>query len=63
MVAASEIHQDLPHQLGRDREEMRPVLPGGIGIDQPQVSLIDKSGGLQGVARVLEAHVAMSQPM
>ena len=45
---ASVIHQDAPHQLSRDRKEVRAVLPLNVArVDQPQIGLIDQRRGLQ----------------
>jgi hypothetical protein len=41
---------------------MRTILPPHIArIDQPLVSLVDQSGGLQGVAGALSPHTAMRE--
>lgn len=50
--AAGAIDQNVPHGLGRRREEMPPVLPLILlTAGEPKVSLVDQSGGLQGLAR------------
>src|SRR6266567_3173753 len=42
----------MPHHIGGDREEMRPVAPvDTVNIDQPQIGFIDQRGSLQGIAR------------
>src|SRR5439155_846103 len=39
---AGEIHQDSPHQLCRNREEVGAVLPAYLAcINQPKVSFVD----------------------
>jgi len=50
---------EAPHRSRRDREEVRPVLPRDLGIDEAQVGLIDERGGLKGVIRRFAPHVAM----
>jgi hypothetical protein len=46
------VNQDATHHLGRQREEVRPILPGGVALaNQPQIGLIDERGGLKDVAR------------
>jgi hypothetical protein len=48
---AGEIHQDMPHQLGGDAEEMGAVLPPHLPqINQPHIGFVDQRGGLQGMA-------------
>src|SRR2546430_10091258 len=57
-----EIHQNPPHQLGRDAEKVRAVLPTHIlPVNQPDVSLIDQCGCLQSVTGTLAAHVVMGE--
>ena len=50
---AGAIDEDAAHHLRGDAEELRPVVPGGALIDQPQVGLVDEGGRLQGVALAL----------
>src|SRR5450631_795630 len=60
-MTASVVHQDLPHQLRRNRKEMGAILPlGKILIDQTNVSFVDQGGALQGVTRALVLQVMMS---
>jgi hypothetical protein len=60
----SQIHQDAPHQLGGDTEEVGAVLPVHFfHVHQPQVSLIDQSSGLQGLAGPFLGYVALRQPV
>src|SRR2546430_12758309 len=57
-----EIHQNPPHQLGRDAEKVRAVLPTHIlPVNQADVSLIDQCGCLQSVTGTLAAHVVMGE--
>jgi len=45
------IDKDAAHQLGRDAEEMRAVLPVYVSlINEPEISLIDERRGLQRMA-------------
>ena len=56
--AARVIHQDVPHQLRRHRQELRPVLPVHLGlVDQLQISLVHQRRGLQGMSLPLKLHV------
>jgi hypothetical protein len=53
-----EVDQNLAHQAGRPGEEVPPVLPQNrLGIDQPEVALVDEAGHLQGVIGSLPFHV------
>jgi hypothetical protein len=53
------IHQDAPHHLGGDGEEMGAVLPAYAShIHQAQKGFVDQGGGLQGITRVFPLHVA-----
>ncbi len=53
------IHQNPPHQLRADGEEMGAVLPVHLlAAQQFQVGLVDQCRGLQGVAGALPEHVA-----
>jgi hypothetical protein len=45
------VHQDPPHHLEREAEEMRPVLPVGVSlVDESKVGLVDQGGRLQDVS-------------
>ena len=56
------LHQNAPHQLGRNREEMRAILPlHAFIVHQPHICFIDQGGGLQAVAGALALHVAARQ--
>ena len=60
---AGEIHQDMPHQLSGDAEEMGAVPPPhSPQIDRPHIGFVDQFGGLEGMACALAAHVPFSQP-
>ena len=55
------VDQDLPHQPGGDAEEMPAVFPSNLSdLDQPQVGLVDKRGGLKRV--LLPLRVAYTRP-
>ena len=54
IVLAGIIYEHLPHQLCRDSEEVRPVLPvDPAKAYKPQKSLIHQCGRLQRVTRAL----------
>src|SRR5260370_38611821 len=58
MFPAGVINQNAPHNLGGDGKELRTVFPANVlPIDHPQVSLVDKCGGLQGVIGALVLHI------
>jgi hypothetical protein len=46
---AGAFHQDAPHRLGGRREEMTAAVPRPLltGADQPEVSFMDQSRGLE----------------
>ena len=59
IARAREVDEDPPHDLRRDAEEVRAVLPADVfPVDQPQVGLVDERGGLQDVARPLAGHAS-----
>ena len=61
---ASAIHQDVPHDLGGEAEELRPVLPLHVGlVHELQVGLVYEGVRLQGVARTLPAEVRGRPPV
>src|SRR5262249_55506782 len=67
ITRAGVIHQDAPHQLSRDRKEVRAALPLNVArVNQSQVCLIDQRRGLQryavSFAPALLSHVALRQP-
>jgi hypothetical protein len=48
------VHQDPPHHLGRQREEVRSILPIGVALaDESKERLVDQGGGLKDVPRTL----------
>ena len=54
MPLARVVDEDPAHQLRRDSEEMRPVLPIGMTLlDEAYVCFVDQSGSLQGVVAAL----------
>ena len=62
VMAARMLHQNAPHQLGRNREEMGAILPlHALIIHQAHVGFIDQGRGLQAVAGALAFHVAARQ--
>ena len=62
VVTPRMLHQNAPHHLGRNREEMRAILPlHALVIHQAHVGFIDQRGGLQAVPRALALHVAARQ--
>ena len=59
LARPGEVHEDSPHQTRREREEVRPVLPGdGARVDQPQIALVHEAGRLQRVMGTFPAHEA-----
>src|SRR5579871_1023036 len=63
IVAARMVHQDAPHQLRRDSEEMCAILPLHARIvHQAHIGFIYQCGGLQAVAGVFPFQVAPRQP-
>jgi hypothetical protein len=45
------VHQNAPHHLRGDAEELRPVLPAHSPLtDQPEVRLMDERGALERMA-------------
>jgi len=60
---AGRVHQDAPHDLSRDGEEVRPVLPADARqVHQPDVGFMDQSRGLKGSA-IARPHVPPGQPL
>jgi hypothetical protein len=58
MLRACIVHQNVTHHLRGHGEELRPVLPAYVlPVDQPEVSLVDQSGGLQDMAAPLGRQV------
>ena len=62
VVAPRMLHQNAPHQLGRNREEMRAILPlHPLIIHQAHVGFIDQGRRLEAVAGPLTFHIAARQ--
>jgi hypothetical protein len=58
------IHEDAPHHLRRDAEELRAVLPlCAVLIDQPQVGFVNECGRLQRVIGALTPQVGLGPTM
>jgi hypothetical protein len=61
-VAARVVNEDAAHQLRRNSEEVRAVVPAGMGlVDQLEVDLVDEGGGLERVRGVFTPHVALGE--
>ena len=57
------IHQQTAHDVRRDGEEMRPVLPARASlIDELQVGLVHQRGGAQRMVAPLAHQVAAREP-
>jgi hypothetical protein len=55
-MRARMIHQNLPHEARRNREEVRAVLPPHAAqVDKAQVRFVDKGGRRQRVVGPLRA--------
>src|SRR5437016_3882371 len=64
ITRARKVHQDAPHYFGRDREEVRAILPmHPPGIDQTQICFVDQGRRLQSMALALAAHVTVGHPV
>ena len=62
-MRACVIHQNLPHQARRNREELRAVLPSHAAqVDEAQVRLVDESGRSQRVVGPLRAQSPARDP-
>ena len=56
----SALHQNLPHQLRTDGDEMLAVLERACALFfEPQIGLVDKGGTLQGVVGTFFSQVTM----
>jgi hypothetical protein len=56
------VHQDAPHRLGREREEVRAVAQADAGrVHQPDVRLVDQGRRLERVVRALAAEVLLGE--
>ena len=63
VAAAGMVHQDAPHHLRGDGEELAPVLPGGRALaEQAEVGLVHEGRGLQRVARPLATQAVRRPP-
>ena len=62
VVAPRMLHQNAPHQLGRNGEEMSAILPlHALVIHQAHIGFVDQGRGLQAVAGTLTIHVTARQ--
>jgi hypothetical protein len=58
LVTLCMVDQDLPHQIGRDSEEVRPVVGVRVSlVDKPQISFIDECRRLQSMSSSLPAEI------
>src|SRR5689334_13181510 len=56
------VHEDLPHEVGRNTEKMRTVLPwSAFGADEAEIRLVDERRALQGVAGTLASQKALRE--
>ena len=54
------IHKDAPHQASGHRQKVCAVLPVDVlDVDQPQVGLVDKCGGLEAVPSTFSCHAPL----
>jgi hypothetical protein len=61
-ACAGSVHQDAPHDLRRDGEEMRPILPvDPLPVHEAYIGLVNQRGGLQRDARLFPAQVLPGQ--
>jgi len=64
VARARVIHEDAPHDAGRDGEEVRAIVPRyGFRIDQSEIRLVDERRGLEGVIRTLVSDVPLRDSM
>src|SRR5215831_9126191 len=56
------VNQDAAHDPCAQREEMNPVLKGWLGLEQPQVSLVDQGRGGDGYALARSLQVVLRNP-
>src|SRR5262245_14093997 len=60
---ARQVYQRLMHQARGDGEEMPAVFqPHLAGVNQPQISFVDKRRGLQRMAGAFAAHLLFRKP-
>ena len=57
------VHQDLAHDPCSEPDEMRAAGPVNGISGEPQVSLVNEGGGLEGVVWALAAHVGTGKAM
>ena len=63
VVPSRSLHENATHQLRRDGEEVRSILPPHpLVVDQPDVGLIDQRGRLEAVVGSLAPHVPVGEP-
>jgi len=55
------VHENSPHHLRGDAEEMRSALPFNVLIDQPQVRFMHQGGALQRVPGALAVKISSSE--
>ena len=57
------LHKDPAHEMRRDAEEVRAVLPLHLPlVDKLQVGIVDEGGRLQCVTGTFAAEIIVSQP-
>jgi hypothetical protein len=57
------VHQNPPHRVRRNREEVHTILPGNSDrLHQPQKSFAHQGCGLQSADDLLIAHVLGGHP-
>ena len=57
-MTARVVHQNLPHQARGHRQKMGAIFGvKGSLVEQPQISLVDQSRALQGMARTLASEM------
>src|SRR5271170_3261890 len=57
------VDQNTPHQLGSNPIELSAALPmGRMLANQLEISLVNQSRGLKGMARPLAPHIPAGQP-
>lgn len=63
VAAARVVHENTPHQLRRDREEVRPVLPVHLAlIDDAYIDLMNQSRCLEGMLASFLAQITAGEP-
>src|SRR5438876_6947662 len=64
VLVARIVQQDTAHDLRRNAEKMRAILPMNLLlIDKPQVGFVYQSRRLQRVIAILAPHIAVRQAM